>query len=277
MRLSWTGRRWCGKQKKGENKVSNYAKDYTIDELFISTLAREIKDEDRVMLAVEVPLCLMAWLLAQKTHAPNSGSWTLAGGLDPRPSSLPLSTADPRLLEGALSSHDLSTKVGMARMGRYDIMFLSGVQIDQYGNVNNSAIGDFKRPKVRLPGGAGGAEMIHISPKTILYRTKHDKKTFVERVDFITYPGWIDSAGWRRGGPEKLITNLAVMAFDAKTKKIRLESVHPGVEVEEVVANTGFEFTIPKKVPKTEPPTQEQVELIRSKVDPQGLRKSQFL
>ncbi len=174
--------------------MSNYAQDYTLDELFISALAREIKDGDRVILAVEVPLCLMAWLLAKETHAPNSGSWTLAGGLDPRPSSLPLSTADPRLLEGALSTHDLSTKVGMARMGRYDIMFLSGVQIDKYGNVNNSVIGNYIRPRVRLPGGAGGAEMIHLSPKTVLYRTKHDKKTFVERVDFITYPGWIDTA-----------------------------------------------------------------------------------
>ncbi len=257
--------------------MTDYASDYSIDELFIAALAREIQEEERVFLAVEVPICLMAWLLAVETHAPNSGAWTLAGGIDPRPSRLPLSTGDPALIEGALANPDLSTKVGMARRGKNDIMFLSGVQIDRRGNVNNSVIGDFDRPKVRLPGGAGGAEMIHLFPKTVLYRTKHNLKTFVEKVDFITYPGWIDTVSWRRGGPEKVITNLAVFDFDPQSKQMRLASVHPGVTVDEVRQHTGFDLIIPDNVPKTEPPTAEEVALIRNKIDPQGMRKSQFL
>ena len=119
--------------------MADYAQDYSLDELFIATLARQVQNQDLVILAVEVPLCLMAWLLAKETHAPDSGSWTLAGGLDPRPSHLSLSTGDPALIEGALANLDLSTKVGMARLGRYDKIFLSGVQIDQFGNVNNAA------------------------------------------------------------------------------------------------------------------------------------------
>jgi len=257
--------------------MTDYADDFSIDELFIVALAREIQGEERVFLAVEVPICMMAWLLAVEVHAPHSGAWTLAGGIDPRPSYLPLSTGDPALIEGALANPDLSTKVGMARRGKNDIMFLSGVQIDRYGNVNNSVIGGFKRPKVRLPGGAGGAEMIHLFPKTVLYRTKHDLKTFVEKVDFITYPGWIDTVSWRRGGPEKVITNLGVFDFEEKSRQMRLVSVHPGVTVDEVIRNTGFDLIVPRYVPVTEPPTKEEVALIRNKIDPQGMRKSQFL
>ena len=259
-----------------EVEMTDYAQDYSIDELFIATLARQIQGDDRAILAVEVPLCLIAWLLAKETHAPDCGCWALAGGLDPKPSRLPLSTGDPTLIEGALANLDLSTKVGLARLGRYDVMFLSGVQIDKFGNVNNSVIGSFDRPKVRLPGGAGGAEMIHLVPKVILYRAKHDIKTFVEKVDFVTYPGWIDTVTWRCGGPVKVVTNLAIMDFDEESRQMRLKSVHPGITVDQVVDNTGFALIIPKRVPETEPPTREQVELIRNKIDPEGLRKSQF-
>ena len=144
------------------------------------------------------------------------------------------------MIEGALVNLDLSSKVGLARRGKDDIMFLSGVQIDRFGNVNNSVIGDFERPKVRLPGGAGGAEMIHLFPKTVLYRTKHNPKTVVEKVDFVTYPGWIDAVSWRRGGPEKVITDLAVMDFGGPSRQMRLESVHPGVTVDQVKKKYGL-------------------------------------
>ena len=251
--------------------------DYTTSELFIVDLAREIKDGDKISLAVEVPLCLIAWLLAKETHAPNSSSWTLAGGIDPEPTSIPLSTGDPALIENALSILDLSSKVGMVRFGRYDSVFLSGVQIDKYGNVNNSLVGTPERVKVRLPGGAGGAELIHIFKRVVLYRSKHNRQCFVEKVDFITYPGWIESVTWRRGGPERVITNLAVMDFNTEDRRMRLVSVHPGVSVDEVVQNTGFELVIPSDLGETPPPTKEELDLIRNKIDPENLRDSQFI
>lgn len=251
--------------------------DYTISELFIVALAREIKDEDKISLAVEVPLCLMAWLLAKETHAPNSSAWTLAGGIDPRPTSIPLSTGDPALIEDALSIIDLSTKVGMVRFGRYDTVFLSGVQIDKYGDVNNSLIGTPEKVKVRFPGSAGGAELINIFKRTVLYRSKHNKQCFVDKVDFITYPGWIDGVTWRRGGPERVITNMAVMDFDTEDHRMRLVSVHPGVSKEEVIQNTGFELAISPGLTETEHPTKEELDIIRKKIDPGNLRDSQFI
>ena len=258
--------------------MADYAEDYTIDELFVASIARQIGNGERCILAVEVPLCLIGWLLAKNTHAPDSGAFTpLAGSYEPLPPQVPLSTADPRLFENSLCHLDLSPSGGFMRNGHFQIMFLSGVQIDKQGNVNNSWIGGIEQRKVRLPGGAGGAELVKLFDRTILFRTKHTRRVFVVRVDFITYPGWIDSVTWRRGGPEKVITNLAIMDFDKESRLMRLESLHRGVSLANVRENTGFDLIIPDKVPETEPPTREQVELLRRKIDPEGLRKSQFI
>ncbi len=253
-----------------------YSEDYTVDEIFITALAQQFADGERAYLAVEVPLCLMAWMVAKETHAPHSEVLTLAGGHDPQPTKLPMSTVDPQLYEGALCNFDITMQCSILRKGLFDIIFLSGVQIDKHGNANNSVIGSYYKPKVRLPGGAGGGEQCHLYNKFIYFRTKHTRKIFVERVDFITYVGWMDNVTWRRNGPSKVITPLCVMGFDKKTKLMMLESVYPGVTLEEVQDNTGFDLLIPEKVPTTEPPTKKQIELIRTKIDPEGLRKAQF-
>ena len=249
---------------------------YTIDEQFVTTIAHQFEDGERAYLAVEVPLCLIGGLLAKKTHAPNSEILTLAGGHDPMPVKLPMSTVDPELYAGALCNFDITMQCMVLRKGLFDIIFLSGVQIDKYGNANNSAIGSYENPKVRLPGGAGGGEQCHLYRKFIYFRTKHTRNIFVERVDFITYVGWMDNVTWRRRGPSKVITPLCVFGFDDKTGQMKLESLNEGVTLEEVQDNTGFDLIIPSKIPQTPPPTKTQLELIRTVIDPGNLRKTQF-
>lgn len=256
--------------------MTKYSQDYTTDELFLACLAREINDDDRVMYGVESALPFMAWMLAKETHAPHSSCSSLIGNIDSFPDKLPCSTGDPHMLDGAVCHVSIAEAVGLCRVGKLNLMFFSGGQLDKYGNLNNSVIGSYEQPKVRLPGGAGGAEITHLFPRYIIYRTVHNRKTFVERVDFITSAGWIKEVTWRRGGPEKIITNLAVMGFDPATKQMRVESVHPGVTRGDVIQNTGFDLKVPQKLSVTEPPTIEQVQLIRTKIDPRNLRKVQF-
>jgi len=256
--------------------MGDYADDFTLDELFIATLARQIRDGDRIHYGVESLLPFIAWLLARQTHAPDCTLLTLLGSIDPDPSKLTYSTGDPHILDSALCTISMCRGTGMVRAKGFDLMMFGGAQIDKYGSVNQSFIGNHARPRVKLPGGAGGAEMVHLFQRYVLYRTVHTRRIFVEKVDFVTYPGWIKEVAWRRGGPEKVITNLAVMGFDAQTKQMKLESVHRGVKVSDVAENTGFDLIIPAGVDETEPPTREQIELIREKIDPDGIRKTQF-
>jgi glutaconate CoA-transferase subunit B len=161
----------------------------------------------------------------------------------------------------------------------FDIEPLAPAQIDQYGNVNNSVIGDYHRPKVRLPGPAG-IDNIPLCPRTqvILYSAHHTKRTFVKKVDFITGAGFLGGGNDRekhgipgKGGPRIVITNLAVMDFEEHSKRMRLVSAHPGVTVDEVQQNTGFELIVPARVPTTEAPTANELRLLREVIDPLGI------
>jgi len=160
----------------------------------------------------------------------------------------------------------------LQQRGYVDYGFLGGAQIDQYGNLNSSFIGDPDNPKVRLPGTGGANDIASLASK-ILVAMHHEKKRFVEKVDFITTPGYINGADSREkaglmvGGVYKVITHLGIFGFDEKTRRMRLEALHPGATVEEVVARTGFELIIPKEVPFTEPPTKEELRILRE-LDP---------
>ncbi len=256
--------------------LEEYAIDYTLDELVVTTLSRQLRDGEVVFTGVASPIPIIAILLAQKTHAPNLTWINVLGGVDARPSKLPFSTGDPVLLEGIVGAVELPETFDLSNRGKIDVIIFGGVQIDQFCNINMSVIGDYSRPKVRLPGGAGVHTMIKTIKRVLIFRPVHTKRLFVENVDFKTGPGWIPEAEPRRGGPEKIITNLCVMAFDKEVKKIRLESVHPGISVDDVINNTGFELIIPETVPETEPPTKNHVFLLREKIDPEGIRKSAF-
>ena len=154
-----------------------------------------------------------------------------------------------------------------AGQGRIDVFFLSGGQIDGAGNINLVSIGDYERPKVRFPGSFGSAYLYYVVPKVILFRTEHSRRTLVPKVDFVSAPGVNEPNVFRNGGPIALVTNRCLFAFE--NGRFRLDSVHPGHTVDDVVENTGFEFDRPAHVPETEPPSAETLRIMRETVAPQ--------
>jgi glutaconate CoA-transferase subunit B len=156
-----------------------------------------------------------------------------------------------------------------AGQGRVDAFFLSGGEIDGEGNVNLVSIGDHDRPKARFPGSFGSSYLYFVVPKVILFRTEHSKRTLVPKVSFISAPGGSDDNVQRTGGPIALITNRCLFAFDKARRKFRLQSVHPGHTLAEVIVNTGFEFERPPDVPETPAPSAETLRLMREDVAPE--------
>ncbi len=153
-----------------------------------------------------------------------------------------------------------------AAQGRIDVFFLSGGEIDGEGNINLVGIGGHQRPKVRFPGSFGSAHLYYVVPKVILFRTEHSRRTLVRRVDFVSAPGTSPPNVYRPGGPIALITNRCLFAFDRTKRRFRLDSVHPGHTVAEVIENTGFDFDCPAETPVTPPPSPETLRLLRNVV-----------
>jgi glutaconate CoA-transferase subunit B len=156
-----------------------------------------------------------------------------------------------------------------AGQGRIDVFFLSGGQIDGEGNINLVSIGDYAHPKVRFPGSFGSAYLYYVVPKVILFRTEHSRRTLVPKVDFISAPGGNEPNVFRNGGPIALVTNRCVFSFDRTAKRFRLESVHPGHTVDEVIEHTAFVFDRPDNVPETQAPSPDVLKLMRKRVAPQ--------
>jgi glutaconate CoA-transferase subunit B len=156
-----------------------------------------------------------------------------------------------------------------AGQGRIDVFFLSGGEIDGAGNVNLVSIGDHDRPTTRFPGSFGSAYLYYVVPKVILFRTEHSKRTLVPKVSFISAPGGSEPNVERTGGPIALITNRCLFAFDRERRRFRLQSVHPGHTLAEVIAHTGFAFDRPPEVPETPVPSAETLRLMRQVVAPE--------
>ena len=220
---------------------------------------------------------MAAFLLARATHAPGLTWCSGSIGVDARPPAISASTIAAEMWEGATmlqsSPHD---SWAYANAGRLDTFCFRGVQIDPYGNVNNTVIGSRAAPRVRLPGGGGMADLGCLLPNVHLWSTTHDRRTFVERLDHRSSMGWGDGGDHRErlglpGGPRLCVTNLAVLDFHPESHRMRLQSVHPGVSVGDVTAATAFELVIDGDVPETDPPSVEQVELIR-RLDPTSMR-----
>jgi glutaconate CoA-transferase subunit B len=153
-----------------------------------------------------------------------------------------------------------------AAQGRVDAFFLGGGQIDGEANINLVGAGEYPRTEVRWPGSYGSAHLYFLVPKVILFREEHTRRVLVPKVDFVSAPGTSPAGVYRPGGPWKLLTGLALFAFDRARRRFALESVHPGHTVEEVVANTGFEFDRPAQVPTTPEPDPRALALIRGRI-----------
>ncbi len=247
--------------------------DYSKPELMACCGAREINDGDIVIVGTGFPS--MSANIAVHTHAPNARMMQESGVYDARPTRPALSVGDPCLNPGAAMIGGLVEVMGMFLQGGWvDVGFLSGSQIDKYGNINTTVIGDYKNPRHRLPG-SGGANPIGALAKRTLIIAVHNARTFAEKVDFITTPGYIDGVGSREKwglppdtGPEVIITNKAVLRFDKSTGEAYLASYHPDSSVEEVVSLTPWELKIGDDVHETEPPRDDELRVLREVLDP---------
>ena len=248
--------------------------DYNPSELMICSASRLMEDHSTAFIGTGLPM--LAGALAQKMHAPDLVSIFEFGGTGAILEDLPLAVGERRSFHKALAASGILDIVETAQRGFVDYGFLGGAQIDPYGNLNSTVIGDHDHPKVRLPGSGGGNDVGSHCWRTIAIM-KHDKLRFVEKVDFISSVGYLNGGDSReREGllPKKAIkvySNLAALDFEEKTKQMRLVSVHPGVTVERVKQNTGFDLVIPGKVPETERPTEQEVDMIRNKIDAHGI------
>lgn len=238
-------------------------RDPTAREMMAVALARLLRDGETVFHGVASPLPMVAILLAKATHAPNLVYLHITGSIDPNPATLPVSTVDPALVRGTRALVTLTDLFDLAARGRLDTAFLSGVQIDGRGRINMSVIGDFARPKVRLPGGAGSAALMPRAKRTILWRTKHDPRVFVETLDFVTAEGKVD----------RVVTPLC--QFRTVDGRLVVESIHPGVTPDQLRVATGFAIDVDETTPRTASPTSVELEALNA-VDPGHVSASEF-
>ncbi|MDA1001057.1 MAG: hypothetical protein O2807_11165, partial [bacterium] len=218
---------------------------------------------EKVFHGVNSPLPMVAIFLAKKMHAPDCVLVEVAGSVDPRPRTLPFSTNDPELCHGAAAIFSNADTYDLFARGGIDLLFLGGAQIDKAGRANMSYIGNPAAPKVRLPGGGGGAVIMPQAGRTIIWRAAHDTRIFVPHVDFVT----------QSGNLSRVITPLAV--FTRKESGLELESVHAGHTAEEVAGRTGFLLDMSGPVPETPPPTAAEMRALET-VDPHRVRDSEF-
>jgi glutaconate CoA-transferase subunit B len=247
---------------------------YNAMELMICVASRLLEDGATVAVGTGGP-CATA-MLAQKTHAPNLYIMFEAGGMAPQLPSMPISVGDSRTFYRGLMATGMCDVMEACQRGVVDYAFLGGGQIDAYGNLNSTVIGDYDHPKVRFPGSGGANDFASFCWHTLIM-TQHDARRFVERVDFLTSPGYLTGAGAREEaglppntGPYRVITDLAVMGFDEKTKRMQVEYLHPGVSFEQVQQNTGFEMLQGDEVRETVPPSERELRVLREQVDPHG-------
>lgn len=258
--------------------MTEYSNKYTTDELLTVLMAREVRNDDVMIVGVATPMVWAAFTLAKVTHAPDAIYHYIMGNTfvdEPRQVSLlylEMNTARAYRFQNSgectlesLPSEKLTT-----------IEWFRPAQVDQYGNTNNICIGDWNHPKVRLPGCAGIADFsMFYFRGSFLYVPRHDTRTFVPKLDFISGVGFPDGKPSICGGsgPQCVITNLASLTFDDETKRMKVGTIHPGITLEEIRKSTGFELIVSEGIRETIPPTEEEINILRNKVDPLGIRK----
>lgn len=246
---------------------------YNPMELMICCAARLLEDGRSVAVGTGAP-CAAA-MLAQKTAAPNLVIVFEAGGVAPRLPTMPISVGDSRTFHKAAMATSMADVMETCQRGLIDYTFLGGAQIDAYGNLNSTMIGgDYHHPKVRLPGSGGANDLASLCWR-ILVVTNHDPRRFVEKVDYVTTPGYLTGPGAREAaglppgtGPYRVITDLAVLGYHEETKRMEVLSVHPGITPEQVRDRTGFALTFRDPLATTAAPTAEELCILREEVDP---------
>ncbi len=245
---------------------------YSLTELMTVAAAREIKDGEVVFAGTGLPM--LGVMLAQQTHAPNCVIIFEAGAIASRMAHLPMSVGDPRTVRGAAMAAGLSEVFTYClQAGRVDVGFISGAQIDRYGNINSTSIGDYHNPKVRFPGSGGSCDIACLAKRTVIIAA-HEKRRLPEKIDYITSPGWLEGgdsrhkAGLVRGGPAVVVTTKGVMRFHDTSHEMYLASYHPGLSAKAVADDTGFVLPT-EHATETAIPTAEELRILRDVVDPE--------
>jgi acyl CoA:acetate/3-ketoacid CoA transferase beta subunit len=248
--------------------------EYTPFELMAVAGARELKDGEVVSVGLGLPV--IASFLAKRTHAPSITLLLELGVIDPEPIHTGIGLADPRIWYRAKILSSFVDMLGtVLHKGLVDVGFLGGLEIDAYGNLNTTLLGD-PQGKFRHFTGSGGANDIASSARRTIVIIRHEARKLNEAVSFVTSPGYLRGDGDREaaglsGGPSRVITDKAIFDYDPESKRMRLVSIHPGTTREEVLTNMNFQPIVPDDLPTTEPPTAEQIRLIREEIDPQGM------
>jgi len=255
---------------------SSKTQEYTIDELMVTCMARQLFDGDIVAQGIATPMATVAYLLAQKTHAPNLYFMSAIGqGICKEPAQISISHIEKLWLDKAM------TTIGFVRAALEALPtikpkeFFRPAQIDSCGNFNNIAFGtNYKRPRFRLPGTGGIPDVTTYIPHSFFYVPRHSKITFVKTLDYLSGLGYKqeNSQGIK---PRYLVSNLG--QFDFANGRMRLISIHPGVTIRKIINKTGFDLEIPEKIKETPPPSERELYLLRHEVDPLDTRKLEML
>ncbi len=263
--------------------MSEYLKEgqYNLAELMTVSASREILDREVVFVGTGLPM--VAVMLAKKTHAPNLRMIFEAGAIDARPKEIPTSVGDARCEYGASLSSGLFETFSIAQRGLVDLGFLGGAEVDEYGNVNTTVIGSYLNPEIRLTGSGGNPDINSFAKRTV-YIMVHEKRRFVRNVSYLTSPGWRlkdpITGKWVhrsklygrsfRGGPSAIISTAGVFKFDEEGR-MYLETIHPGLAIEEVKNMCQFDLNVSKVKGSTLPPKREEVDLIHKVIDPEEI------
>jgi glutaconate CoA-transferase subunit B len=244
---------------------------YNPSELIICTASRLMTDNTTAFIGTGIPM--LAASLAQKMHAPNLVAIFEFGGTGAILEQLPIAVGGQATFHRAIAASGICDIIETAQRGFIEYGFLGGAQIDPYGNLNSTVIGNYKKPKVRLPGSGGGNDVGSHCWQTIAIM-RHEKQRFVERLDFLTTPGYLTGPGAREAaglppgtGPYRVVTNLALLGYHPKTKRMMLLATQPGVSIDQVLDNTGFDLIIAEHVEQNPPPTTQELRILREEVD----------
>lgn len=240
---------------------------YTLSELMVAASAREIVDGDVVFVGMRLPL--LGFLVARTLHAPDATGIYEVGVVRDDPAPVPILTmADLPNLSNATWLCSTSDMMGLLQKGHVDASFIGGAQVDRFGNLNTTCVGDWRSPSTRLPGSGGACDLACLAKRHIIVMA-HQKHRFVRAVDFITSPGYGTGGNWRReqglsgGGPSTVISDKGVLRFDRTTKEMELISIHPGVSLDDVLDATGWDLKIRSPLSITQPPTVGELAALR--------------
>lgn len=247
---------------------------YTPREMMTVVAARQLRDGQCVFVGIGLPN--IACVLARRRHAPTLQMIYEAGVYGADPDRQPLSIGDPTLVTGAVSICSMADLFNLyLQGGLVDVGVLGGAQVDRFGNINTTVIGDYDAPKVRLPGSGGACEIALLAGSVLIVMPLR-RRAFPEKVDFVTSPGFLgggderDRLGVRGGGPDTVVTDRAVLRFDPDSREMVLSSIYPGTTVDTVRQEVGWDLEVADELETEAAPADEDLAIIRQELDPEG-------